>query len=274
MCWESISPTRVTVLLDYTTMSMTVLPMPFKLMEKIRQLYQTHFPLKMANIFYSILKQVGMHMSLIMPLQKLPYLMLVVHCSDPPCASGFLSPPDLRQKTLEVNINSVSERERQQRLFPDIHFTCNGSITKWIVGAEMKGRGDDQPELQIWRRDRVGGNNYTKTNFSLLTPNETSDPNVHEYYPVIPLEFQEGDILGVYTPDGGDSELALYYQENTGPENHLQSNINPPAPFTFNLAKASNQNDYPLVTVEISTTTALVLVQRTLITGNHYMFIN
>ena len=151
-----------------------------------------------------------------------------------------------------MNVNRVRAREPQQRLFPDIHFTCNGSITKWIVGAEMRGSGDDQSELQIWQRDNGGGNSYTKTNFSLLTPNETSDPNVHEYYPDTPLEFQEGDILGVYTPNNSNTQLVVYYQDNTGPENYRKSNVDPPAPSTFTLRNAF-QNPYPLVTVEIST---------------------
>ena len=95
----------------------------------------------------------------------------------------------------------------------------------------------------------MGGNNYTKANFSLLTPNVTSDPNVHEYIPDTPLEFQEGDILGVYQPDGDNSQLVVYYQENTGPKNY----INNPPHSTFTTGIPINQYDYPLVTVEIST---------------------
>ena len=153
-----------------------------------------------------------------------------------------------------MNINRVRERDRQQRFFPDIHFTCNGYVTKWIVGARTGDSNDQlQPELQIWRRNNGKRNSYIKINFSLLTPNATSDTNVHEYYPDPPLEFQEGDILGVYTPRKFDSRLRLYYQVDTGPENYEQTRIDPPAPTAFTLRSTNSQNDYPLVTVEIST---------------------
>ena len=177
---------------------------------------------------------------------------VICYSGNDACLSGFLSVSDLKQQTLVVNINGVVSRPREQRLFPDIHFTCNGSITKWIVGAEMRTSGDVQPELQIWRRDSGGGNVYTRIRFNHFTSNATSDPNVHEYYPGTPLEFQEGDILGVYTPDSSKTQLVVYYQENTGPENYRQNRINPPAPSTFT-APGDLQYDYPLVTVEIST---------------------
>ena len=121
------------------------------------------------------------------------------------------------------------------------------------MGAEVRFGGADQPELQIWRRDSEGGNVYTKTNYSLIVPNATSDPSVHEYYPDTPLEFQEGDILGVYTPNNSNSQLVVYYQQDTGPENYRNTNVDPPTPSTFTLQRAGNQYDYPLVAVEIST---------------------
>ena len=45
------------------------------------------------------------------------------------CTDGFPTPEELRLKALEVNINSVAVRDRQQRVFPDITFICNGSIS-------------------------------------------------------------------------------------------------------------------------------------------------
>ena len=51
------------------------------------------------------------------------------------CANNFLTPFQLREITAELNFHNVVTMEKEQRLFPDITFTCNGSITKWIVGA-------------------------------------------------------------------------------------------------------------------------------------------
>ena len=145
-----------------------------------------------------------------------------------------------------MNINSVVVRDQQQRVFPDITFTCNGSITKWIVGAGT-GSGSSPPsELQIWRRS---GSDYTKVGSThLTTQNSTNNSNVYEYIPSQPLGFQEGDILGVYQRD--DSSIVPYYQENTGPENLRQSGLVSTAPDSLTAPPQAAEYDYPLVTVE------------------------
>ena len=48
-----------------------------------------------------------------------------------------------------------------------------------------------------------------------------SSRNVYEYNLSTPLEFQEGDILGVYQPQ--DEEFRVYYQDDAGPENYRES---------------------------------------------------
>ena len=153
-----------------------------------------------------------------------------------------------------MNINGVAWRLRQQRLFPDIKFTCNGLITKWIVGAQARTSGTRMPELQIWKNS--GGNTFSKINSSLLIPNEIGNSNVHEYTPDPPLMFQDGDILGVYQPRFSQSQLIVYYQDNTGPVNYRQSGFvdNPLSSFTYSGTPA-NEYDYPLVSVEVHATT-------------------
>ena len=161
------------------------------------------------------------------------------------CIGSFPSRSVLRQGALDLNINDVLRIDSEQRLFPDITFTCNGFITKWIVGAEAN-NGDLLPELQIWRNN--GGTSYTKAGFSLL-PSNTLSGTVAEYTLSTPLEFQEGDILGVYQPRRQDSALIVYYQERDGPVNYQEGNS---AQSTVTLGNP-DQYDYPLVTVEIST---------------------
>ena len=155
-----------------------------------------------------------------------------------------------------MNINGVVSRPRQQRLFPDIQFTCNGLITKWIVGAQSRTNGNRMPELQIWRN--VSANTLTKisASSSLLILNKTGNSNVHEYTPDPPLMFQDGDILGVYQPEDSQSQLVLYYQDNTGPVNYRQSGLvdYPLSSFTYSGTPA-NEYDYPLVSVEVHATT-------------------
>ena len=171
----------------------------------------------------------------------------ILFFTDSSCTGDFLSHSVLRQGALNVNFNNVKERDEEQRLFPNITFTCNGSITKWIVGAGT-GTKASLPELQIWN---TRGTSYTKASFSLIPSNATIISNdVVEYIPNPPLEFQEGNILGVYQPQVSKSALVVYYQERDGPVNYEEGN-DPLS--TVTLDTPDNQYDYPLVTVEIST---------------------
>ena len=153
-------------------------------------------------------------------------------------------------ETREVNINRVIIRNKQHRLFPSIRFTSSGSITKWIVGAGTSSGSSSLSELQIWRQS---GQVYTKVGSTQLTAQSpTSDPNVYEYILSTPLEFQEGDILGVYQNSG--SSIVPYYQENTGPVNRRDINlVNNPLNSLMNPPLAA-EYDYPLVTVEVAGT--------------------
>ena len=180
-----------------------------------------------------------------------------IHLIEPQCSENFLTPQVLKQKTLDVNIYDVLRRDQEQRVFPDITFTCSGTINKWILGGKATSK--IGVELQIWRRNSNGVNNYTKVAYSILQASnvniDTTSSNVYEHTANPPLAFQSGDILGVYQRSGG-SRTSVYYQETTGPTNyHLSSklNIDPPVPNILNNAVlVSDQYDYPLVTVEIS----------------------
>ena len=138
-------------------------------------------------------------------------------------------------------------RDHQQRVFPDIKFTCDGSITKWIVGAGTGTGSSPSSELQIWRRS--GADSYTKVAYTQLTAQSSiNNSNVYEYVPSSPLGFQEGDILGVYQRE--DSSVIPYYQESTGPVNLRQSGEHDFALNCLTTTQAT-EYDYPLVTVEI-----------------------
>ena len=150
-----------------------------------------------------------------------------------------------------MNINAVRRRDNQQRLFPDIYFTCNGSITKLIAGVEIKDvTMQSHAEIQIWRRNFFGANTYTKVNSILLCLAAPTINNVIEHSLVSPVEFQEGDILGVYQPLRSETGLVINYQERDGPVNYREGSN---SLSTVTLDSPDNQYDYPLVTVEIST---------------------
>ena len=63
------------------------------------------------------------------------------------------------------NVNQRSFQTKRQQITPDIRFTCDGMITKWIIGAYMAG-GSFNPELQVWRN--IGNDVYQKINGTFI----------------------------------------------------------------------------------------------------------
>ena len=105
-----------------------------------------------------------------------------------------------------------------------------------------------RPELQIWRQ--TGPDNYTKIGCSSVTANATASPNVHEYYPNTTLEFQQGDILGVYHPS--NSSLNLYEQLFGGSLSYVEDVDFPSANISISNLRMRPVNHFPLVSVVIS----------------------
>ena len=52
----------------------------------------------------------------------------------------------LKLDTLSTSLWITSQR---QQISPEMRFTCDGMITKWIVGAEFDSSNNLYPELQI-----------------------------------------------------------------------------------------------------------------------------
>ena len=171
---------------------------------------------------------------------------------DGACVNSSINATVIKENALLINeVRQIGER--RQYIYPEMKFSCNGRVTKWIYGAVDQNRSTgDLPELQIWRQ--TGPNSYNKQGSSLVTANISIAPNVYEYYPVTPLEFQVGDIFGVHTPDNNNSQLCLYEQRESGPINLLIDNeISSPAPSIINgILTTDEANNFPLVTVIIS----------------------
>lgn len=169
---------------------------------------------------------------------------------DPPmCSSGFL------EMETVLNISQDTQPAFRssgfQRVFPSINFTCNGFITKWIVGA-VDIIGGNFPELQVWR---VIGSQFIKVGASSLSPNITSNTHIHVMYPSPAVQFQTGDVFGLFSPIDTDSTISVIFQRFNGPPNRLLLNINPPAPTSLPTSTSQflfGENNYPLVSVEVA----------------------
>ena len=169
---------------------------------------------------------------------------------------GFLNEEAVR---IAVEVYATSDtynvriHERQQRIIPGIKFTCTGTLTKWIIGAQRtQTQATNHLQLQIWRRRQESSNRYDRTTFSDITAlNDTGDLNVYEYIPNPPLQFQTNDILGLYQPCICNSQVVVYYQSGDGPRNYRRSNQNSPSSMEFR-ASGERDNDLPLVTVNVN----------------------
>ena len=86
--------------------------------------------------------------------------------ADPPgCGCGFMSVARMRILLGLDTVGSAINPAQRQQITPDIKFTCDGMITKWIVGADWVGRDSFYPELQVWRN--IGNDVYQKRNGTL-----------------------------------------------------------------------------------------------------------
>lgn len=183
----------------------------------------------------------------------LAFLSVIIESGKTCTHRHFLSEETVRSQALMMS--HIKARDLTQTMYPDMHFSCTGLITKWIISGELGMSKYSSPELQLWRT--TDGINYFKTGFSLISTllRNTSYVNVYEHIVDPPMEFQNGDVFGLYKPKHNASVLNIYLQENGGPiEYGLETGAN--SPLSRIMADSTmllDQNDYPMVSVEIST---------------------
>ena len=180
------------------------------------------------------------------------------------CGPDFLS-----RELLQAIAPQVGTYSAEQRVIPSIHFTCNGALTGWMIGASARRRAsaDNNPslELQIWRcglpqrpsEVQNGIGNFSTTsnrcrmkNSTVVTNSNlrgTRNPNVYVVQQNPHIQFQRGDILGIFQPAG--SPVELYYHQGVGPYNTRETNQ---TSALNNLQIRNDTQDFPLVRVRES----------------------
>ena len=152
-------------------------------------------------------------------------------------------------------VGSTTNRPQRQQITPDIKFTCDGMITKWIVGADRDSSDSLYPELQVWRN--IGNDMYQKRNGTVITIPSVSSNRIYEYDNFSPIPFQAGDILGVFLPRDRDARLHLLSETTDSPTNYYleTANFSSESPFdTINIQSTQSlisQAYHPLVSVKI-----------------------
>ena len=151
------------------------------------------------------------------------------------------------------SIGTLRYTDRRQQITPDIRFMCDGMITKWIIGADWRGDGFFNPELQVWRN--VGNDTYQLINGTVIESSQESSNRIYEYDNFSPIPVQDGDILGVWIPSTNHSRLLLLSEDRNGTTNHyLETAVleseSPYDMFDIQDTLVQSQVYHPMVSVE------------------------
>jgi hypothetical protein len=179
--------------------------------------------------------------------------------SDPPgCGRGFMSVERMR---LSLNRDSVSlptiTPSQRQQISPEMRFTCDGNITKWIIGADYDNRyGENDnlyPELQIWRKD--GDETYEKISGTFIEAPTLVNTRIYEYDNFSPIPVKSGDILGIFIPRLFISRLRLISEDTNSPTQYYQftdesATVSPHNVFDIGNQFVITSSYHPLVSVE------------------------
>ena len=111
--------------------------------------------------------------------------------------------------------NGMEYKSQRQQISPEIKITCNGLITKWIIGADWSSSVSAYlyPEIQVWRN--VGNETYRKISGTyVFFPFRASvrANGIYEYTKFAPIPVESGDILGIFTPN--PSRLNLWFEND------------------------------------------------------------
>ena len=149
-----------------------------------------------------------------------------------------------------INTGDRRDFDDQQMIFPDIKFTCDGNIVKWIMAGKWNNDHDQFPELQIWRLFQ-GTTTYIRQSSTTLMADTRQDDDIYEYSLTTTLSFQSGDILGILQPERDDSRIQVTYDgdgQSVYYDTHADENNDI---FEINGVDVFTQTDIPLVTVII-----------------------
>ena len=160
---------------------------------------------------------------------------------------------------LLLNVDRPGDREsfidNRQQITPDMRFTCDGMITKWIIGASSQSEEDFLPELQVWRN--IGNGVYQKINGTFIEPSASHSNSIYEYDGFSPIPIKSGDILGIFLPRRRSARLLLQSESTNSPTNYYISTDSSTSESPYDVidiesgSQVRESSYHPMVTVEI-----------------------
>ena len=145
--------------------------------------------------------------------------------------------------------------DNRQQITPDMRFTCDGMITKWIIGASSQSDEDFLPELQVWRN--IGNGVYQKINGTFIEPSASHSNSIYEYDGFSPIPIKWGDILGIFLPRRRSARLLLQSESTNSLTNYYISTDSSASESPYDVidiesgSQVREASYHPMVTVEI-----------------------
>ena len=118
------------------------------------------------------------------------------------------------------------------RLIPEMNFTCSGIITGYTA-ALRDHSGDQDPIIQVWRKNTPQFGSYYKTSIDIAIDNALCVGGLTEVFSEVfhcnlnqnttRVSVQPGDILGLELPPGGinDDIRLAFARVSRGPTNYV-----------------------------------------------------
>ncbi len=159
-------------------------------------------------------------------LARLPVLLVLfvsVKCDD--CTKGFMDYELLKQKASQIpdsegdagSLSNTGLGFSQSRYYamPSLRFTCSGVITGFLLGVDIRTDGNYAQYPTISLRTNPWPYTIVPESERVININadDFSTSGLYNYTLSVPLQFNEGQILGAYHPA---STATLYYQTLTG----------------------------------------------------------
>jgi hypothetical protein len=121
------------------------------------------------------------------------------------------------------------------RLIPEMNFACNGVITGYTAALRNR-NGDQDPVIQIWRKNPSQPGSYYKTSLGIAIENALCVDGLTEVasghrvtvfhcnldQTRVSVSVQAGDILGLELPAGDNDDIRLAFARvSSGPTNYV-----------------------------------------------------
>ena len=127
--------------------------------------------------------------------------------------SGFPSLEEVRGNG-SLLVNTATRNEAYERVFPDMTFTCNGTVTKWTFIALRGERSQGGSQLKLLRSHHPHLQTYYQTAPALGTSSASPVSGSATGYeltgPSHQLPFQAGDVLGMSQQHSLAAHLFVY----------------------------------------------------------------